>query len=243
MRTCIQSANLPLSVYCLLARLFSRKYVVPSNPRRANISSSVVSLAKLPIYKSSITGLFMFFLLLLTVRVHSESFVWIDFWWSVRGQSAHDLLCFFSSFSDICSSFDELALFFLLFISSVFLLGWSTALALSKLAGILINDYYKYIQLATSEVLKKFTVQARSRDLSLSGRKVEVLHLSRSATHEAILVCAVQDISLHYACGKSNLEIYQCFMVVFNAWLEKLSKNAPKNWGFLRCLLWKLSWK
>ena len=60
--------------------------------------------------------------------------------------------------------------FFLLSISFVILLGWSSALVPSNLAGILINDYYKYIQLATSEVLKKFTVHAGSDDLSLSGR-------------------------------------------------------------------------
>ena len=39
----------------------------------------------------------------------------------------------------------------------------------SKLAGILINDYYKYIQLATSEVLKEVTFHTGSRDPLLSG--------------------------------------------------------------------------
>ena len=54
----------------------------------------------------------------------------------------------------ICSSFDVFFLFYLLFIYSVFLFSWSSALVSSKLAGILINDYYIYIQLATGEVLK-----------------------------------------------------------------------------------------
>ena len=57
---------------------------------------------------------------------------------------------------------------FLIF-SSVFLLGWSSAPVPSKLAGILINDYYKYIQLATSEVLKEVTFHTGSRDPLLSG--------------------------------------------------------------------------
>lgn len=46
--TCIHPANLALPVYCFLAKLFSRKYVVPSNTRKGNISSSVISLVKLP---------------------------------------------------------------------------------------------------------------------------------------------------------------------------------------------------
>ena len=41
---------------------------------------------------------------------------------------------------------------------------------LSKMAGILINDYYKYIQLAASRVLKGVTVYAGSRELSLGAR-------------------------------------------------------------------------
>ena len=124
--TCIHPANLALSVYCFLAKLFSRKYVVPSNTRKGNISSSVISLVKLPVRKSSISGLCMLFFLLLTIRVHSESSVWIDLWWSVRGHLVNDLfflcsVCF--SFSDISSWFDVFPLFFLMFIPSVFLSG------------------------------------------------------------------------------------------------------------------------
>ena len=147
--TCIHPANLPLSVYCLLAKLFSRKYSLCSvcsfNLKRANISFSVVSLVKLPIYKSSISGLCMSFLLLLTIKVHSNSSAWIHLWWSIKEQSAHDFFFLFSvgsSFSDFCSSFDVFSLFFLSFMSSVFLLGWSSVLVSSKLAGILINCYY-----------------------------------------------------------------------------------------------------
>ena len=124
--TCIHPANLALPVYCFLAKLFSRKYVVPSNTRKGNISSSVISLVKLPVRKSSISGLCVFFFLLLTIRVHFESSVWIDLWWSVRGHLVNDLffLCSVSiSFSDISSWFDVFSLFFLLFISSVFLSG------------------------------------------------------------------------------------------------------------------------
>ena len=69
-----------------------------------------------------------------------------------------------SSFSDICYLFDVFSLFFLLFISSVFLLGWSSTLAPSKLVAILINNYYEYIQLATIEVLKEVTFHAGSLD-------------------------------------------------------------------------------
>ena len=43
-------------------------------------------------------------------------------------------------------------------------------LVLSKMEGILINDYYKYIHLAASTVLKKVTVFAGSHELSLGGR-------------------------------------------------------------------------
>ena len=139
------------------ARLIAEFFYEKDYSRKANISSSVVPLVKLPMYKSSIGGLFMLFLLL-TIRVHSESSVWIDFWWSVRGQSARDLFCFCSSFSDIYSSFCVFSLFVLLFICYVLVLGWSWVLVLSKMEGILINDYYKYIHLAASKVLKKVTV-------------------------------------------------------------------------------------
>ena len=67
----------------------------------------------------------------------------------------------------ICSSFVFLFLFallflifFLLFISFVFLLGWSSARVPLKLAGILTNNYYETIQLATSKMLKKVTLHA-----------------------------------------------------------------------------------
>ena len=127
-RTCIYPANLPLSVYCcILNKLFSRKYAVLSNPRRVNnISSSVVSSVTLPMYKSSIRSLCMFFLLLLTRRVHSD--------WSLmvrKRRASFDLFfpCFVcSSFSDICSWFDVFLLFFLSFTCSVFFLGWRSAL-------------------------------------------------------------------------------------------------------------------
>ena len=62
-RTCIHPASLSFSVHCFLGKLFSCNYVVPSNPRRVNISSSVVLLVKLPMFKSSISGLCMFFFL------------------------------------------------------------------------------------------------------------------------------------------------------------------------------------
>ena len=43
----------------------------------------------------------------------------------------------------------------------------------------------------------------------------------------------IDDVSLQYACGESNLdlniEICQCFMAGFDVWLEKLTKNATKN--------------
>ena len=60
---------------------------------------------------------------------------------------------FCSSFSDSCS-FGIFSLFFLLFTSSVFLLGLGSALVPSKLAGILTNDYCKYIRLATGKDAK-----------------------------------------------------------------------------------------
>ena len=116
-RTGIHQANLSLSVYCLLAKLSSGKYVVPSYPRGANNSSSVVLLVRLQMYIYFISGLCMFFLLLLTIRVHSESSVWVDFWYSLRGQSSHDLFFLYSvssSFFYICSSFNIFSLFFLL---------------------------------------------------------------------------------------------------------------------------------
>ena len=115
----------------------------------------------------------MFFLLLLTIRVHSESSIWIDLWWSVREHSNHDLFFLCSvcySSLDICSLFEVSFLYFLLFMSPVFLLGWSSALVPSKLTGILINDYHKNIQLPISEMLKKVSVHAWSREPSLSGR-------------------------------------------------------------------------
>ena len=55
----------------------------------------------------------------------------------------------------------------------------------------------------------------------------------------------IQDISLLYACGESNLdlnvEIYRCFMAGFDVWLEKLSKNAPKT-VFFKMFFIKVSW-
>ena len=111
---------------------------IDSNPR---ISFFIVSLVKLPMYNSSISDLCMFFLLLLTISVHSQSSVWIDFWWPARRQSAPD----FFFLSSVCSSFslfEVFSLFFLLFISSIFFLGWDSALVPSRLEGILINDYY-----------------------------------------------------------------------------------------------------
>ena len=48
-------------------------------------------------------------------------------------------------FLDICTSFSVSSLFFLLFISSVYLSGCSSALVPSKLVGILINDYCENI--------------------------------------------------------------------------------------------------
>ena len=152
-RTCIHPANLPLSVYYLLVQLFSRKCVVPSNPRGAIISSSVVSLVELPMYRSSISGLCMFFILLLTVRVHSESSFWIDFWWSVRAQSAHGLFFFVLLFL-IVLHVAYFPYFFLLFISSVFLLGLGSALMQSELAVILTNGYCRYIPLAAGRNTK-----------------------------------------------------------------------------------------
>ena len=60
--------------------------------------------------------------------------------------------------------------FLLLFISFVFLLGWSTALVSSKLAGILINNCYINIQLATSKSLQKVTFHAGlQQDSSLNS--------------------------------------------------------------------------
>ena len=114
----------------------------------------------------------MFFLLLLAIRVHSQSSVWIDLSWSARGQSAHDLFFLCSSFCDICSSFHALSLFFLLFVSSVFLLGWGSALVPSGLASILINDCCGGIQLAAGSMLREIAFRAGSRDPSLSGREV-----------------------------------------------------------------------
>ena len=47
------------------------------------------------------------------------------------------------------------------------------------------------------------------------------------------LLYGVFDISLYYACGKSNLdlnvEIYQCLMAGFDVWLEKVSQDDPRN--------------
>ena len=109
-------------------------------------------LARLPIYGSFISVFCMAFFFLLTITVHFGSSVWIYLRCSVRGQSAHDLFFIFSTFSDICSSFNFFSdpfsicllifLFFLLFLSSVSLLGWGSALVPSTLAGILINDCY-----------------------------------------------------------------------------------------------------
>ena len=43
----------------------------------------------------------------------------------------------------------------------------------------------------------------------------------------------IQDISLHYARGESNLDLNvetcQCLMAEFDVWLEKLSWNAPQK--------------
>ena len=109
-------------------------------------------LARLPIYGSFISVFCMVFFFLLTITVHSGPSVRIYLRCSVRGQSAHDLFFIFSTFSDIRSSFNFFSdpfsicllifLFFLLFLSSVSLLGWGSALVPSTLAGILINDCY-----------------------------------------------------------------------------------------------------
>ena len=43
----------------------------------------------------------------------------------------------------------------------------------------------------------------------------------------------IQDISLHYARGESNLDLNvetcQCLMAEFDVWLEKLSWNVPQK--------------
>ena len=60
----------------------------------------------------------------------------------------HDLSFFSSFFSDICSSFDVFFLFFPLFISSVFLLVWGSALFPLGLAGVLMGGYCGCVGLA-----------------------------------------------------------------------------------------------
>ena len=73
-RTCIHPAHLPLSVYCFLSKLFSRKYVVPSNSRKTNISPFMAS------FISQVTNIWIFhkcFLYGLLLLVDDNSSFWI----------------------------------------------------------------------------------------------------------------------------------------------------------------------
>ena len=130
----------------------------------------------------------MFFLLYLTIRVHSESSVWINFWWSLRGQSSHDLFFLYSvcsSFFDICFSFNGFYLFFRLSISSAFLLDWGSALVPSRFAGISIKEYFYIVWLATGGVLGEAPLQGGSSGHSQSGREGAIsLKINISASHE-----------------------------------------------------------
>lgn len=76
-------------------------------------------------------------------------------------------------FSDICSIFDVFSLLFLLFITSLFLLGWCSVQVPSNLASILINGFFYKIQLAERKFLIEVTVYAGPRDPHrVTGNKV-----------------------------------------------------------------------
>lgn len=84
----------------------------------------------------------MFSLLLLTVRVHSESSVWID----LDGPSEDSQFIIYSSFVLFVLLLHQWMYFpyyyfFIIYIFPVFLLGCISALVPSKLDCILINDY------------------------------------------------------------------------------------------------------
>ena len=97
--------------------------------------SSVVPLVKLPMYKSSLSGLCIFFLLFLAIKIHFEYSVWVDLRWSVRGQSDHGsfflFFCLFNFFRYLLFILCLILIFSIIYfyyISSVFLSGWASAL-------------------------------------------------------------------------------------------------------------------
>lgn len=90
-----------LSRSCIiLVKLFPRRYVVPPKPRRANILSSVVSLARLSTYKSyrykSYQSIILFYVLSLVVDSKAPFWIFrLDWSLMIRKRTTHNFSLFF----------------------------------------------------------------------------------------------------------------------------------------------------